>query len=252
MIVILLIIKVSRLDKKNLNIFLTGILWYFVLIAPAVPKLMRWYVFAASIGLIWAFASYIQNWEKFFTSKKAFVILFLLITGTAVYDFNLMIRWITASKKFNVALNSVEKYANKISSDSLLIWVTPDKIDRIPLMKLGVQQSIQWELKNYSLDVSTPFRTELVNNNSRIKMINQTDSSIVFEIINGRFLPLGGKSHYIIRNENLNGEMLNMNYTIKTRVEDNIPTSILDVKYLKNQLPHDQLFFDGKEFIKIR
>ena len=83
-------------------------------------------------------------------------------------------------------------------------------------------------------------------------MINQTDSSIVFEIINGRFLPLGGKSHYIIRNENLNGEMLNMNYTIKTRVEANIPTSVLDVKYLENQLPRDQLFFDGKEFIKIR
>lgn len=251
-IVVFLIIKALRLDKKNLNILLTGILWYFVLIAPAVPKLMRWYVFAASIGLFWILASFVQNQKGFFTSQKAFVILFLLITGIVVYDFNLMIRWIKASKKFSFALNSVEKYANEISSDSLLIWVTPDKIDRIPLMKLGVQQSIQWELKNNSIDVSTPFKTELVNNNSRIKMINQTDSSIVFKIINGRFLPLGGKSHYIIRSENLNGKIDNMNYMIRTRIKDAIPSSILEVKYLNDQLPHDQLYFDGKGFVKIK
>ncbi len=250
--IIFIIFKTFRLNKKNLNILLTGILWYFVFIAPAVPKLMRWYVFAASIGIFWALAAYVQNWSGFFTSKKALIILFLLITGTSVYDFNLMTRWVNAGKKFSAALNSVGKYADEISSDSLLIWVIPDKINRIPLMKLGVQQSIQWKFRNDSIDVSSPYRAEMVNNDSHIKMMSQTDSSIVFKIINGRFLPLGGKSHYIIRNENLNGKIYDMNYIIRTRIEDDIPTSILEVKYSKNQLPHDQLYFDGEGFVKIR
>ena len=70
--------------------------------------------------------------------------------------------------------------------------------------------------------------------------------------MNGRFLPLGGKSHYIIRSENLKGKISHMDYIIKTRIENGIPTSILKVKYVKNQIPHDQLYFDGEGFAKIR
>ncbi|MGB8317321.1 MAG: hypothetical protein WCE54_04305 [Ignavibacteriaceae bacterium] len=251
-LIVLLIIKAQKLNTKNLNILLTGLLWYVVFIIPAVPKLMRWYVFAASIGLFWILAAYVQNWKEFFISKKILVILIFLISGTAIYDFNLMTRWSNASKKFSTAVNSIEKYSSKIRTDSLLIWITPDKINRISLMKLGVQQSIQWKLKNDSIDVSAPFRAEMVDDDSHINLINQTDSSIVFRLINGRFLPLGGKSHYIIRNEKLKGEMNNMNYIIKTRIVNNIPTSILEVKCAKNRIPYEQLYFDGESFVEVK
>jgi len=251
-LIVFLIIKAQKLNKVNFNILLTGMLWYVVFIMPAVTKLMRWYVFAASIGIFWIIAAYIQNRKEFILSKKILVIVLLLISVTAIYDFNLMIRWSNAGKKFDTALNSVRKYKNEISSDSLLFWITPDKIDRIPLMKLGIQQSIQWKLKNDSIDVFAPFRVEMVNYNSHIKVINHTDSTIIFKISNGRFLPQGGKSHYIIRNENMDGQINNINYVITTRIKGNIPASVLEVKYLKNQIPQNQLYFNGKDFIKIR
>jgi hypothetical protein len=119
-------------------------------------------------------------------------------------------------------------------------------------MKLGVQQSVQWELKNDSIDVSSPFRVEMVNDQSRIKMISYSDSSAVFSISDGRFLPIGGKSHYEIKNEKLNGKIYGINYEIYTAVKDNIPASVLEVRYLKDHIPVDQLFFNGKVFIKIR
>jgi len=244
-------IKAFRLKKENFNILLTGLLWYIVLIAPAVPKVMRWYVFAASIGLFWLLAAYAQNRKEFFTSKKILLMLFLIIAGTAVYDFNLMTRWIKASDEFNVALNSVGKYKNELSGNSLLVWVTPDKINRIPIMKLGVQQSIQWKINNDSVDVSSPFRVEMVNYQSRINLINHSDSTIVFKITNGRFLPLNGKSHYIIHNEILSGNIYGMNFNINTFIKNKIPQSVLEVKYNKKQIPKKQLYFDGKEFIKI-
>lgn len=251
-IIIYLIIKTFRSDNMNRNILLTGGLWYIIFIIPALPTLMRWYVFAASLGIMWILASIVQNWKEFFTSKKILIAILLIISGTAVYDFSLMTRWVSAGANFSAAIKSMSKYTSEITSRSLLIWVTPDKINRIPVMKLGVQQSVQWLLKNDSIDVSSPFRVEMINDQSRIKIISNSDSSIIFQVLNGRFLPLGGQSHYEIRNEILSGKIYNLNYNIRTVADGIIPISDLTVSYSNTRLPEDQLYFNGKEFVKIR
>lgn len=249
-VLIYFILKAVQLNNLNRTILYTGIAWFVAFIIPALPKLMRWYVFTASIGLIWILLSFFQNWKNFFVSKKIKVILFLLIAGMAVYDFSLMTRWVDAGSEFNTALKSFGKY--KMRTDSILVWVTPDKISRIPVMKLGLQQSVQFEIKNNSLDVSAPFRAEMINYKSNIELLSYSDSSIIFKIFNGRFLPDGGKSRYILKNEILNGNIDGMNYKIITSAERKIPQSVLTIKNIKQVDSKDQFYFNGKEFIKIK
>ena len=251
-VLIYFILKAFQLNKLNRTILITGIAWYVVFIIPALSKLMRWYVFTASIGLIWVLSSFFQNRINFFAAKKIKVVLFLLIAGMTVYDFSLMTRWVDAGSEFNTAIESFGKYKNEIGTDSILVWVAPDKINRIPVMKLGLQQSVQFEIKNDSLDVSAPFRAEMINDKSSIELVSCSDSSVIFKIFNGRFLPDGGKSRYIIKDEILDGKIEGMNYNINTSADRKIPQSVLTVTNIKQMESKDQFYFDGKEFIKIK
>ncbi|MCU7512426.1 MAG: hypothetical protein HF300_07700 [Ignavibacteria bacterium] len=241
--------KPLRTDRHLIWTLIASLAWFTVFILPGLPTLMRWYVFTASIGLVWAAAAAGENIKAGSFSKKASLVLFLLvILSSSVYDFSLMLRWGSVGKRMDHALMSLSGVKDEIKTDTVYVWATPDKLTRIPMMKLGIQESVQWGLKDKNAAVITPLRSEMSGFESSIKLVEKTDTSLVFHINNGRFLPYGGESRAAIHNEAIDAESEGVRIRIKTFLgEDNVPQSIAGV-YFRNSRGYSQLYFDGKEF----
>jgi len=213
---------------------------------------MRWYVFTASIGLIWSlavvFEFYFQknNYRKLLTA-----ILIPMMIALAVYDFLLMGQWITTGKKFEKSLASLNKIKNEIKTDSIFVWCVPDKLNRIPMMKLGVQQSIQWTLHDKNLEVFSPLRAELTSVKSKINWKSMSDSIFIFHLYGGRFLPLYGRSESIIKKETLHYNDNEVSLIINTFIKNNEPQSIAIVKLKQSKLNLTQIYYNGNGFVKI-
>lgn len=250
--IFLIIHAYKGLDKGRRKILLTGVAWYVIFIIPALPKLMRWYVFTASIGLIWSLVIVIE----FYLQKNNFKKLLTFIIGPiiialAVYDFLLMDQWVTTGKKFDQSLISINKIKSEIKTDSIFVWCVPDKLNRIPMMKLGVQQSIQWTLNDKNLEVFSPLRAELTSVKSKIDWKKMSDSIFVFHLYGGRFIPLNGKSESIIKKETLHYMDKEISLKINTFIKNSEPQSIAIVKMKQSKLSLTQIYYNGNKFVKI-
>lgn len=243
--------KHVKFDQPAVRRLAAALLWFIVFILPGLPNLMRWYVFTASVGLIWVVAAAAEMVEKNSFARKALMVIFMiLIPAAAVYDFSLMLRWGSVGKRVDLALKSLNNFSGELKADSVYVWATPDKLTRIPMMKLGVQESVQWALKNKNISVLTPLRSEMSSCESRIELVEKTDTSLVFHIAGGRFLPYGGESRAVVKNESTETSDGTVRLKIKTFLnENNVPQSIAGV-YFRKPLAKPQLYFDGKEFRK--
>ena len=242
----------TKLSSEKKKLILAGLIWFCVFIIPALLKLMRWYVFTASIGLIWSLTVIFEfYWQKLNYKKIILSFTLPIFVLLIIYNFSLMQRWASAGNKFEKSLYSLVKIKNEIKHDSVFVWCVPDKLNRIPMMKLGVQQSIQWELKNNSLEVYSPLRAELINDKSRISLIKKSDSVFVFHLYGGRFLPIDGKSEAIIKKEFLSFKNERVTFNINTYIKDNQPESIATVKLNPQNLNFTQLYYNGNRFVKI-
>lgn len=253
-LVIYLTFKYRRLLKPGRHhmwSLAASLSWFIIFIIPGLPNLMRWYVFTASIGLIWALSAAGESiLGNAFPKKVLPVVFIILILASSAYDFSLMLRWGSTGRRVDMALGSLRSLREDVKADSVYVWATPDKLTRIPMMKLGVQESIQWGLMDKRITVISPLRSEMSSFESRINLVEKTDTSLVFHIVNGRFLPFGGESRAVIKNESSESEAEGVRVKIKTFLnENNIPQSIAGV-YFKKPLGKPQLYFDGKEFKK--
>ena len=241
-----------RTDKKR--ILFAGFSWFIIFIIPALPNLMRWYVFAASFGLMIIIAVYLENMVLNFQKPKYFysLIIFIIIVLSG-YNFNLMLRWNKAGEKLHTALTNLREIKNDVKSDSIYIWAVPDKIDRIPMMKLGVMETVQWALQNNKILVYAPLRVELADEGARVKLISFYDSQLVFKVNSGRFLRERSESNSIITSSTKSFNYEGNRYEIDTKVD---PSGIPDSKVLvtlgeKNLDGKEQFYFNGDKFIKI-
>ena len=244
--------QLMKIRTANYKIEILGLSWFIIFIIPALPTLMRWYSFIASVGLIWFFIALtkklVQNfiWRKFLT-----VLFFLAVISFSIFDFNRMLKWVESGKKVEYAMTSLQKIDNNLTSDTLYVWCGPDKAEMIPMMKLGLQQIVQWALKN-NVEVFSDLKAELNSfHNSKINLISQTNNSFVFQLDNGRFLLNGGKSSSIIKSERLYENTGGIIYNIKTYLDnEKVPHSIAVITFRK-RLVGDQIYFNGNKFVKI-
>ncbi|HVO75420.1 MAG TPA: glycosyltransferase family 39 protein [Ignavibacteriaceae bacterium] len=251
---IFLIIMIRRfkgLNKLNKNIFFTGCAWFIIFIIPALPTLMRWYVFTASIGLILMLSVLIET----LYGKKIFFAAFLaLLIFLGFCDFSIMLNWREAGVKMENALNSIKDLRQKITSDTLYIWGAPDKFKRVPMMKLGIQQSVEWVLGSQRREVRvlSPLRTELMDEESEIVLREDSDSALNFVLNNGRFLPEGGNSRSIVVKEEINSENPQFRIKIKT-IPDPLGRARSEavVKFLQETSAFN-IFYTGNKFLPVK
>jgi len=250
-LIYLIVRKFKNLSSPKRNLIYAGAAWFIVFIIPALPTLMRWYVFTASIGLILILAVLLEDLlnEKFYyTALTGVIIIFCF------YNINTMFHWKETGIKLDKALISIRNLDQKISSDTLYLWCVPDKFRRVPMMKLGIRQSVEWALNksgSHKIKVLSPLRSELVDTDSKITLKERSGSTFGFHLLNGRFLEKGGESKSVIKNEELFYQQGGIELKIKTLNKGGNPESIAAVKF-SGEPEGDHIYYNGEEFILIK
>ena len=150
-------------DKKR--IIYLGLGWFIIFILPALPKMMRWYVFTASIGFTFIFAIFLEHINK----KKIFInIISILIVFILFIDISRMMTWKESGDKMDRIVNGLKAYKGK---SEFTLWCVPEKYKNTPLMKLGVSQAAGFAVNDMRTDVSSPLRCEIYSSNSNINYI---------------------------------------------------------------------------------
>jgi len=241
---------IAKLSSAKKKVFFIGIAWFIIFILPALPVLMRWYVFTASIGLMISLSVIVESiivkmkWQSILWIPviSVFIILGLL-------NYNKMNDWKTAGEKLNFALS---EFSKEETQSSMFIWAVPDKYNRIPMMKLGVRETVQWALQRKDIEVFAPLRIELLGENPKIKILSSSANQLEFMATNGRFMREGSKSKYIITNESEKYEYEGNWYEINNYLKENILYSNVKVRLNNKQLTgFDQFYFDGEKFKRI-
>lgn len=245
-----LVRTIIRLSSFKKRVFLIGIAWFIIFILPALPVLMRWYVFTASIGLMISLSVLVESiikkmkWQRIFWIPVISVFILLVLL-----NYNKMNDWKIAGEKLNFSLKELSR---EKSQRLILIWAVPDKYNRIPMMKLGVRETVQWALQRKDIEVFAPLRIELFGENPKVKMISSSANQLEFMATNGRFMREGGKSKYIITNESEKYEYEGSWYEINNYLNENILYSNVKVSLKDKQFAEfDQFYFDGEKFKRI-
>ena len=250
LILFLIIRQLKKINPSNYKVEILGLSWFVIFIIPALPTLMRWYAFTASVGLIWFLIALTKKLTQ--NSRwRTFLISLFILASFSIFDFSRMMKWVESGKKVEYALTSLQKLDNNLTSDTIYVWCSPDKAEMIPMMKLGLQQTFQWALKSND-EVLSDLKAELNSfDNSKIELISQSNNSFVFKLDNGRFLLTGGKSRSIIKPEKIYENIEGIIYNINTYLDkEKVPHSIAEITF-NEKLPGDQIYFDGDKFIKI-
>lgn len=235
--------------KKNRLILSASILWFIVFIIPVITALMRWYVFTASIGIIWFIGIIMEKSYLAAKFKKVYAITFsILILIFIIIDFNMMLKWKKAGGKMDKAVVSIENLKNQINSDTLIVFAVPNKFDEIPLMKLGVQQTFQYALGNKNVEVVSPLRSEIENSGSKIYLSNSNDSILYFKMNRGKFLPFGFKDYGISKNMNVISNVDGYKIHVNDFYKKGELRSQADVKINLNIKQSNFVYYNGNEF----
>jgi hypothetical protein len=225
----------KSIDKKHLAAYL---FWYVIFIIPALPVLMRWYPFTASIGLTGALAILIIPAIR--KVNRNYLIGAAIIISAAFFTFNLnrLNNWITSSRIMEEAVSSLKEI--EFQKDSIVAFAVPSTYKDVPLMRLGFQQTLGFA-KNGETETESFLRSNLFSDESRI-LVEESDSLLLFKIIYGDF-------SFITDSRNRR-ETASQNRDINYSIIRNGDTAFAKIEFIKSD-NSDYIYFDGRKFKKL-
>jgi hypothetical protein len=239
------VLRYRKMEKREKRLLLFGFLWFIIFILPASTFFGQWYAFTASFGLIIMLMSFIKlDFDKR-RSRYAFYLILSAGIIVSVINSSRSDMWLIAAEKSDTAYRKIDYKSS--GRDTLIFLGVPDKIDRINCMKIGFTQAIWFHLDNDSIEVSSPLRAEM-SEESFVTLEKISDNEILMELINGRFLPVGGRSRAVIIDEKLHYEDGFQKFDIETHTKP-IIISKAHITIKKKSLLDKVFLFDGKEFV---
>lgn len=250
-IILYFVIKVIRkVDSFTKSGIIFGILWYFFFILPALPLMMRWYVFLPSVGIIFILASFFQTERKYIKFKYFPHIALAIFLLLPEHDHLTMNKWVDASKELEIIKTELSMQ-EQINADTLYFWGAPDKIERVNTMKNGFQQAIHYFTNNNKTEVISPLRFE--GELSSVITARKIDSSYYeLSATEGRFLLQGGKSRAVYINETIIDTTLDFIIEIANSADTKKPTSKAALKFKKFSTSSIHYFYNGNKFVKLK
>lgn len=178
---------------------LFGVAWFILFILPVTPVYMRWYPYIASAGLIIAIGHFLEKpykESKFLTTVVVIIGVILLI-----YDIGRSESWIKAGNLYAKQLEFIKAdYPLVNPNDTLYLIAVPDKAERVGVMKLGINESVEYAIGR-KIPNRVILRCELQNAYEKIKINKDERGFLSLELNNSRFILPGMPSAAIIRNE---------------------------------------------------
>lgn len=234
-------------DRYAVVRYAGAILWFLVFISPALPNVMRWYAFTASAGVFWLAGILFSR----IRSVRIYYILTAAIVVLCVYNMNVMTRWIENGRRMDVIVSSLGTLKNVAPGDTIFVWGIPDKVNRIPLMKLGVNETFEHATGCRKLQIISPVRGEFSGDRFSISPVSLNDSMLVLESRGGRFISRGEKPAYIPADDDFRKyESEGAEYQISSSASAN--RSTLSVTNFRKLSGYRQLYFNGTAFEEIR
>lgn len=222
------------------GLFLFGASWFIFFLLPALPTLMRWYVFLPSIGLFILLA-YVLEVLKY--SYIKILIIFLIILNFIAIQFR-QNDWQNAAKISQEILNNIPQIDTK---DSLIIWGLPDKYERVNVFKIAPNVQFENKMNTDRNKIYSPLRSEFYDE-SKFK-IEYGKSSVIMTIENGRFFPRTAKSTFVFKHEDYIFDFCDYNIKINSYFSDNIFISKAIISKTDNKSNFTNYFFNGKILI---
>ena len=249
LLLILLIIyafkKYRFIIPRNKRVLIFSLLWFTALILPALPTLMRWYVFGATVATS-ILLSDLYNSIK--SSKTVSILFMFILLAVGVFNFYEMTRWVKVSR----ITRSIAECFKSIKTDDcniVYLWGSPDKIDFINSMKLGANAMYQYKASEPDIDVEIPLRTE-ISSHSHININKINDKEYELALTDGRFIPLTGKSRFIRIREEFSMNTSWYDISVNNSDESDTIPSIARVIFKQPFNSPCNIFFDGEKFVR--
>lgn len=241
----------NKVTENKLILFTLA--WFIIFILPVIPTFMRWYVFTASIGLIWLLAFTLDKFLLIYP-KKIFLAPLLIIFHLAMLaDFKITHSWKDAGTKMDRLNENIYENKNLITNDTIYVWALPDKINGAPIMKLGVTQTFWFFTGNKNLDVNAPLRCEINSTESYIEYKVVDENEFQLKIIGGRFLLHGGRSRSHFIDEKIEHSDNGFNISIENIVDANgLPIGNATIKISSELINYFNLYYNGEDFLPVK
>ncbi len=251
---LLLFVLIKNHFKRRKNLYYFLLIWFAIFLIPVLPTYMRWYSLVASFGIITSLAAFLNEEYIMTANKKYFQIIAVVIFALLIYmNLNTSRRWNDAGAKMDRIMVNIFQNRDKVSESEITLWGTPDKYLRIPLMKLGINESFAFALKRDDVVVHAPLRSEIFHPKFEIDFIPKNSTTFVLVMKGGRFLQQGGRSRAVAIDEEITFAEKKYKCKIKTTVDKNINEvfSFAEVELI-NGSEKLNLYFDGKDFRRIK
>lgn len=238
--------------RKNLYIFLA--IWFVLFLLPVLPVFMRWYSLSASFGLITALAILLNDEYTMTINKKYFQVAAVILFAILIYlNLTTSQRWNDAGIKMDRIMVNIFQNKERVDSDTLFVWGGPDKYLRVPLMKLGINESFAFALKRKNVVVHSPLRIETYHSKYEIDFIPKDSINFVLVLKGGRFLQQGGRSRAVPISEEFAFNDSNYNCKIKTTVDEQLKETFSFAEIQMITIKQNfNLYFDGKDFRRVK
>lgn len=245
--VIVLFIKSE--NKKQASF---GLGWYLIMIAPALSVLHRWYVYGASIGTLIFLVALLENKTKGFKTYLSYMIFITLL-----YYMTFSVKTIQEEARkwqetgvicSNILQNTAEEDIDYPNYKHVRLWASPDKYQRINLLKTAPAMALGYAFGHFNNDMSSPIRCEIINANFQIEYNYINDTVLHLHGDNVFFFPRG-KQKSSIHYTNHCDTIGNMRYKIISNGLNKSCDLFIENVHKSNDTL--DLIFIGKKFIKI-
>ncbi|MCX7880825.1 MAG: glycosyltransferase family 39 protein, partial [Ignavibacteria bacterium] len=172
-------IKLKRDGKKiDTNIILLSAIWYISFAIPISTLFMRWYVLLPSFGLLLITQEIIKSIEERTLLIFSFPII-IIFTTVNVYS---MAGWERAIKMSKEILKEIEKIEID-GRDKALFWFFPEYYNNYPILRVGIQQAINYRREQKFSEILIPVSITLTEN-TKIELLekNQSENEFYFLI----------------------------------------------------------------------
>ena len=211
--------------EKSIVVF--GLLWFIIFIVPVTPVFMRWYPFTASVGLIIA-----AGYSLEMAAGKYKIVIALSLAGLAVYNSANTISWYHAGELYKEQIGIIRDEVDPAElSDTLYMAALPDKMERVAVMKIGINETLEYALGRKPVPNRAILRCEIAGHRERVRIVSQDSSGIELELKNGRFILEGMRSKAVINNEAAVQRTNDYDITVRTDARDDLITSRAVIKF---------------------
>jgi len=235
-LLVFLTIWLKNKQNRNLKPIAFGVLWFALLLLPALPLFMRWYSLLPSLGLVFVLSELMR------TVRKSFLYLSLLpfILILSVVDIYSVRLWNKSGAFCQKVLNETQKLDTK-GKNKILLWFFPQYRTNFPVLRSGVEQAINFLRTEKFSEVLLPVSI-VHQHTSNIELSETNSNKFIFVIQNA-------EPFLATRSEEISDSSIVENDYYRLSILKVANKSYkIEIVFIQTKHDYINFYFDGEKF----